>query len=609
MRRLGLVLLALLLLAPDAGAAPDPERESDTPTGAVFYTGQSEADVKKTVKSGFRLTDIEVVSTSPWRFTTTYVSNKGNYERGWAWWAGRTPDEAGKLLEQHKQRIIDLETNRVGNKTLVTMVTVENKGKSGKGWWWYLDQTADQVKALINKHELRITDLNAYEIGGKTRFSFVGVPNKGEDATAWWWWTGVTAAALKKEVNAKGARLIDIERQPNGAYAGVAVKDAGLYDIWRSAGVSPEEIGRLAVNEGARVFELETAPGGYAALLVGNTNSETSRIRALINNSPFNDARISGAMVKQLGGAPTVAIGADRPYQPASVMKLVPFVYALYQYDRGRLVGDDGKPATDLDKITVTYKAPPGMPDAGCPANDGMDATFTDTLRNTMSRAMKESLNRGHETLLNLFTPEAITDFARQSLGMVNTQMFYGCPHSDKKLWTESRTTLNNIISLLETVEDTDLFTDALPGDATRQASDEYWDLIAHWDKSAIQVVVESEAAKAGKTAIVNDFMNNLDHIAKGGGYDNKPGEQLLSHRAFASQVDVPVWEDGELFADTYFAGFYANDIPVPCTQADAAADVLDDACEAHAAAMGDIYNKLNAELYRPAIRKALKTW
>ncbi len=182
MRRLGLVLLALLLLAPDAGAAPDPERESDTPTGAVFYTGQSEADVKQTVKSGFRLTDIEVVSTSPWRFTTTYVSNKGSYERGWAWWAGRTPDEAGKLLEQHKQRIIDLETNRVGNKTLVTMVTVENKGKSGKGWWWYLDQTADQVKALINKHELRITDLNAYEIGGKTRFSFVGVPNKGEDA-------------------------------------------------------------------------------------------------------------------------------------------------------------------------------------------------------------------------------------------------------------------------------------------------------------------------------------------------------------------------------------------------------------------------------------------
>ncbi len=108
------------------------------------------------------------------------------------------------------------------------------------------------------------------------------------------------------------------------------------------------------------------------------------------------------------------------------------------------------------------------MPDAGCPANDGMDATFTDTLRNTMSRAMQESLNRGHETLLNLFTPEAITDFAQRSLGMVSTKMYYGCPHADKKLWTESRTTLDDMISLLETVEDTDCSRTQFP--ATRLA-------------------------------------------------------------------------------------------------------------------------------------------
>ena len=148
------------------------------------------------------------------------------------------------------------------------MVTVENKGKSGKGWWWYLDQTADQVKDLINQHKLRITDLNAYEIGGKTRFSFVVLSaTRVKTRARGGWRVGVSAAALKKEVNAKGARLIDIERQLNGAYAGVAVKDPGFYDVWRSAAASPAEVGRPAVNEGSRSSSLETAPGGYAAPL------------------------------------------------------------------------------------------------------------------------------------------------------------------------------------------------------------------------------------------------------------------------------------------------------------------------------------------------------
>ena len=119
----------------------------------------------------------------------------------------------------------------------------------------------------------------------------------------------------------------------------------------------------------------------------------------------------------------------------------------------------------------IGYKAPPGTPDAGRPANDGKERRDHAAPCATRRTRDQQSLNRAHETLLNYFTPEAITTFAQRRTRTRSTNMYSGCPNPGKKPWTESRTTLVDMAGLFETVENIDLFKDELPGATTRQAA------------------------------------------------------------------------------------------------------------------------------------------
>ena len=98
-RRVATLLAALAGLAfaattATAGAAvPDPERNATTPTGWHWWYGQSEAQVKQHYKDdGERIIDLEVQSTSPYRFAVATVRNTGAYARGWYWYYGLTAD-------------------------------------------------------------------------------------------------------------------------------------------------------------------------------------------------------------------------------------------------------------------------------------------------------------------------------------------------------------------------------------------------------------------------------------------------------------------------------------------------------------------------------------
>ena len=90
--RRAVALLAIggaALAAGSAGAVaatPDPERHSTTATGWHWYYGQTEAQVRQHYAAdGDRIVDLEVESTSPYRFAVATMRNTGPHARGWYW--------------------------------------------------------------------------------------------------------------------------------------------------------------------------------------------------------------------------------------------------------------------------------------------------------------------------------------------------------------------------------------------------------------------------------------------------------------------------------------------------------------------------------------------
>src|SRR6266496_1639400 len=94
-------VVAVLAIASTAGSAiagategpvQDPERSATTPTGWHVWIGQSKADLDKLAQdSGERVVNVQVVSTSPLRFSAVLVKNVGLHARREA---GRTAPRA-----------------------------------------------------------------------------------------------------------------------------------------------------------------------------------------------------------------------------------------------------------------------------------------------------------------------------------------------------------------------------------------------------------------------------------------------------------------------------------------------------------------------------------
>ena len=57
-----------------------------------------------------------------------------------------------------------------------------------EGWWWYVGQTAEEVKKKKDLHKARIVSLESYKVGGKTRYAIILVRKQGQDNRKWWYY-------------------------------------------------------------------------------------------------------------------------------------------------------------------------------------------------------------------------------------------------------------------------------------------------------------------------------------------------------------------------------------------------------------------------------------
>ena len=594
--------LALTQAAP-ATAAEDPERNASAPTGWHWWRGQSPTQLEQREQAaGERVIALNVDDSHGNRLSATLVKNSGAYQRDGDWFHHKTADEVVALTKGEGRRLVDLEPHGNFGQQRFAGVTVPNSGASSKSWWWNYDLSADDVTKEINKHKIRLVDLSVYKRYGKRRFAYVGIKNTGEDARKWWWYPDASPEFVKAKAKEHGARLIDIERHRSGTQTVVMVKNEGVFSrhIWN---VSRDTLVRYFQSNALRITDLERHGDRYWATLIDNATAENARIRSIIRSGPYRDSYF-GAFAKQTAGATHVGLAHQSPYQPMSVLKLVPHLYVMDRLDAGEV---------DLES-DISWQSPTGMPDVEvCPGNTVSTSTYTDTLRNTLARGLGESLNRAHESLLNTYTPEAIS--ARMNhpdIGLNSTELYHGCQHPGKKNWLSNRSTLTDMGELFEGVDTRKFF----PADwyATRK---EFYGLVADWPTDWLRSVVADEAATLGKTAIVDDFMSRVTFDAKGGGVDNgSDADGWISGRALSYRITLP-FKGGPVRRGagpemrSFVGGFFANDISGPCHEGEAnkEPDSVSDDCRAWAKAMGDTFRKLPAEVQRLPIRDALKTW
>ncbi|MEO1249442.1 MAG: hypothetical protein AAFW76_06335, partial [Pseudomonadota bacterium] len=191
-----IALFAALLAVPYAAGAQETvlsERSDTTRTGNWYVTNRSAeqiGDVVDDLKA--RIVDLDIVSTNPMRFDASLVANKGPHASGWWWLFGQTEAQLNAFLDDKDARIIDLETYRVGNRRLFAAVMKPNKGANEIRWAWRFGMSRDGMVNFYKDNDLRLVDIERYREDGRTRYAAVMVDNTGPRKTGWFWFRNQT---------------------------------------------------------------------------------------------------------------------------------------------------------------------------------------------------------------------------------------------------------------------------------------------------------------------------------------------------------------------------------------------------------------------------------
>jgi CubicO group peptidase (beta-lactamase class C family) len=259
------ILAACGTTQPPPDPTPDPpsgpelmERTLTTPTGWWFLSNASEQTLQARIDAGFRLVDVEVLSTDPWRFAAAFVEDKGAYAKDWWFYYGDfvTAEELALLVDGHDARIIDLETYLIDGQRRYAAILVPNSGDDFVTAWWYLGADIDTLVAAVNANDARVIDIDAYESGGETVFNAVMYENTGANAMDWWWYFGASIDALVDAVNLHEARVVALERLADDVYVAIMVENEGKGWRW-FFGATAEQVGQLANLYSVRLIDVE----------------------------------------------------------------------------------------------------------------------------------------------------------------------------------------------------------------------------------------------------------------------------------------------------------------------------------------------------------------
>ena len=340
-----IAIMSVLAFSPalvhaDTNASTD-DRSVAVQTSWWIYNGVTEASLNTFLsQNGARLTDIEIdsiVAGQP-RFTARMVKNSGAYAvPGWWWYYGLTFSQVGDRLTTNNARLIDLEPYDAGGGNIrYAVAMVSNTGISARAWSYLSGVSSAQIANHISASGHRMIDLDTYFVGGSKFYSAVFVANTGSDNKAWQWWINQTGASAAAKISAFGGRLVDLDRQPDGTFNIIMVKNSGADAFgwwWKTNFASATEVINYAKQLTVRPVDIETyidSSGArrYMGVFIDNGNAATKRIRGIFSQSFLDGSGgptrgIFEAYLKRVSSSVEVDLNSSRPAETASSLKVL----------------------------------------------------------------------------------------------------------------------------------------------------------------------------------------------------------------------------------------------------------------------------------------------
>ena len=524
------------------------DRSRTTPTGWFWYTNASVEFISQRIRDeNLRIIDLEVESSSPLRFSVVFVRNTGVYQKAWWWYVGQTVSQVSDRISAHNARLIDVNAYEVGGQVRYAVVMIPNTGVDQKAWWWYVGTDADGIADRVARNRARIVDLDRYTVGGRTYRSVIMIRNSGSDASGWWYYYGQTASQVSALLNTHRACILDLEtystsRGPRFDVVLLPNTGAGAITWWWYYNVSTATLSELTAQNGARIVDLERMPnvGGqrrYAALLLRNTNSQTSRLASLLRYGA--DGR-TGVYVKRVGGAVEASLQPRAVFEPASTIKALPHFYALFRMQSG---------FSDLDDQVPFCNQLSGSCPVSPPCNSG-----SRSLEWLLRQMMWYSDNAATDAIVRHLERDSINFFG-EFLGMDSTQIHHvlGCGGP-----TANQLTLADITWLYE--RSTTVLNDAHQEifRSLMSGKNDTIDFTGAW--GSLSSIIDEEGAALGLSSQERAaFKSRVRFANKAGGYQlwrNGRWEWFTSN---AGWIRLPTCPNGSQVDREYVFGFFVD--------------------------------------------------
>jgi CubicO group peptidase (beta-lactamase class C family) len=261
-----------------------------TQTAFHWHPSHSESQIQDTLAQGYRVHDVEVVSTSPLRFNVVYVKNEGPYQRDSLWKHDTTSTVLEHLVEEEDYRVTKLKPRQVGTALRFSAVLEKNTGDNYKPFRWWWDGSWQGIIDDFEATNHRPVDMEAYQVDGQTRWAGVAIENVGKDERDWLPVTGGDLELVETMTKVvTSARFTDLETIGSNYYGILAegMVQSGL-NHWTHAYVPESKIVHLIRRHGARIIHIQKTSivagddgleNGYHITLVDNETPATGIAR------------------------------------------------------------------------------------------------------------------------------------------------------------------------------------------------------------------------------------------------------------------------------------------------------------------------------------------
>jgi Beta-lactamase enzyme family/Bacterial tandem repeat domain 1 len=593
-----LVVIAALVIGALPAAATDafPTTNDQATTIAVarwWYTGVTAAQVGALIdKNGARLTEVRVEDPSVPTFAVSMVQNTGAYGSAWWWYFGVDANTVGSLVKGRRLISIDPYWTRDGLRFAVVMVP--NTDSQSRAWWWFFGVDDVTVGNLLAKNNARLVSLRPYVDGGNRVFAVIMISNTAVDFKNGEWWIGQSIAAIGDHVKKDDMRVTALAPDPSGGWDAILVPSEGEA-WWWWFGLDATTVTNNLINHGTRLIDLssylDNGVRRYAVVELDDSNASQAPINpasAAVHNYAESNGWAGGLHGAYFIGSdpaasPIVADNPDFRFEPASAIKVLYLLYTLQQN------------VSLSDPITYYFTSPGPPTPTLCPS------TIPEIPANAQTTTIGNALTQMIQASNNIFTRAFAIHWGlgpvqamANGLGMSSThlsQPFIGCGFQGS---VRNELTLADAARLYAAVDNGT----ALSG----QARDTFFKILVGGSPSAGDAwgqVVAQEAANQGKSAIVPQFLAQMNVRWKAGSYGFCMDPACQTSKvdlSIAGWMSIP-FNQGAV-SHTYLFGDFVNDLFLPCGNS----------CPAQVAA-GNALGGVAAESARTTIAAALATW